>query len=191
MKKAEIMKFGILKVRGCTIKIPEIPEYKGDTFGCNTDQIKIADTEEGYEIQWLKLDGPDLPKDRETYICDRNILASISWSMLNRAGLVMGKKFEIDGKHCIVRMPTGSDGNPDKFGKGCGNDWDRMMDQYREENEVTHYKAMMSWCREEDAECYGRRSARGAFEPRYWNSFAHTMTEEDIGWRPVLEIFKE
>lgn len=47
----DVLKLGTLKVRGSKIKIPDNPIYGGDTFGCNSTDIKIVNTKQGKAIR--------------------------------------------------------------------------------------------------------------------------------------------
>jgi hypothetical protein len=186
----EAMKLGTLVVRGCPVKIPDQPRWRGDTFGCNSPDIEIADTQEGKEIRWLPLDHEkfDLPKDRQIYICDRVILTGISWDTLADAGFIEGKSITIDGKACIVRLMTGSDGSEDSYGPGCANEWDMLIDQYGEDDSITHWEDMYTWCRETDCDYSSSRSVRGCNSARDYNYGGATNTYTYIGFRPALEV---
>lgn len=188
----KILELGTLKVRGCKIKIPENPAYKGDIFGCNSTDIKIVNTRSGKEIRWLPLDRErfGLPGDRDIYISDRNILSGISWDTLKEAGYVGGVERIIDGKRCIIRMMTGSTGASGTYGAECNNEWDMMMDQYGEVDDITHWSDMFSWCQEVHYGNSDDRSIRGCNSARYYNYYTASYTNASIGWRPVLEVLK-
>jgi hypothetical protein len=188
--KMEALKLGTLVVRGCPVKIPEQPRWRGDTFGCNSPDIEIADTQEGKEIRWLPLDSErfGLPKDRQIYICDRAILIGVSWDTLEKAGFAEGKQVMIDGKACIIRLMTGSDGSEDSYGPGCANEWDMMMDQYGEDDNITHWDDMYTWCRETDCDYSSNRSVRGYASARDYSYDYATGISTNVGFRPALEI---
>ena len=174
----EIKKFGTLRILGAAVPAPQKPYYKGDVLGYNGTDFEIGDTVPGKEITWLKLG--------DLWVCDRNILQGTSWDTLNEKGYVFGKEVEIDGEKYKLRMLTGSDGND--YGAGCDNEWDKLMDEYSEDNELLHYKDMYSWCQETDSDYPSSRSVRGYSAARYYNYSTSSYTLTYIGWRPVLEI---
>lgn len=172
--------FGSLMVKGGIVQIPENPTYNGDMIGYNRPDIMITDTKPGFEIKWLHL------KDN-IYICDRALINRVSWNTLKEAGYVDGKEVTIDGKRCLIRLMTGSDGSKGSYGKECDNEWDLFMDKYDEDNELTHYKDMYTWCKEVDCDYSGCRSIRGCGSARSYGRGA-TSTYADIAFRPALEV---
>lgn len=134
----KIKKFGTLQILGAAVPAPEKPYRKGDVLGYNGTDFDIGDTVTGKEITWLKLG--------DIWVCDRNILQGISWETLNKKGFVFGKEIEIDNEKYTLRILTGSDG--EDYGKGCGNEWDHLADEYDEDNDILHFDNMYSWCQE-------------------------------------------
>lgn len=132
----KIKKFGTLQILGAAVPAPEKPYRKGDVLGYNGTDFGIGDTVPGKEITWLKLG--------DIWVCDRNILQGISWETLNKKGFVFGKEIEIDNEKYTLRILTGSDG--EDYGKGCGNEWDHLADEYDEDNDILHFDNMYSWC---------------------------------------------
>lgn len=175
------MYFGSLMVKGGIVQIPEDPRSDGDMIGYNRPDIMIADTKPGFEISWLHL------KDN-IYICDRGLINRVSWNTLKEAGYVDGKEVTIDGKRCLIRLMTGSDGSKGSYGKGCDNEWDLFMDKYDEDNELTHYKDMYTWCKEVDCDYSDYRSIRGYSSARYCYGGDATGTYTGIAFRPAIEI---
>ena len=173
--------FGSLMVKGGVVQIPEDPTYNGDMIGYNRPDIMITDTRPGFEIKWLHL------KDN-IYICDRGLINRVSWNTLKEAGYVDGKEATIDGKRCLIRLMTGSDGSKGSYGKGCDNEWDLFMDKYDEDNELTHYKDMYTWCKEVDCDYSGCRSVRGYNSARNYNHRIAASTCTNVAFRPALEI---
>lgn len=176
----KVKKFGTLRILGAAVPAPEKPYYKGDVLGYNGTNFEIGDTVAGKEITWLKLG--------DIWVCDRNILQGISWEALNEKGLVFGKEVEIDGEKYKMRLLTGSDGND--YGEGSDNEWDRLMGEYNEDNEILHFDDMYSWCQETDCDYSSGRSVRGCYAARYYSSPTSSFTNTSIGWRPVLEKLK-
>ena len=177
----ERMYFGSLMVKGGIVQIPEDPTCDGDLIGYNRPDIMITDTKPGFEISWLHL------KDN-IYICDRCLINRVSWNTLKEAGYVDGKEIMIDGKRCIIRLMTGSNGVSGSYGKGCHNEWDEFMDRYNEDNDLTHYEDIYTWCKEVDCDYSGYRSIRGYSSARNYYHFNATSTYTSIAFRPALEI---
>lgn len=177
----ERMYFGSLMVKGGIVQIPEDPTCDGDMIGYNRPDIMITDTKPGFEIQWLHL------KDN-IYICDRCLINRVSWNTLKEAGYVDGKEVTIDGKKCRIRLMTGSNGASGSYGKGCHNEWDVFMDRYNEDNDLTHYEDIYTWCKEVDCDYSVYRSVRGCYSARSCGSGGATCTGTGIAFRPALEI---
>lgn len=172
----KVKKFGTMRILGAAVPTPQKPCYKGDILGYNGADFEIGDTVAGKEITWLKLD--------DLWICDRNILQGVSWETLNEKGFVFGKEVEIDGERYKLRILTGSNGN--NYGEGCNNEWDRLMDEYNEDNDLLHFD-MYSWCQETDCDYSFDRSVRGYGSARSYDDSSATDTLTYLGWRPVLE----
>ena len=173
--------FGSLMVKGGIVQIPEDPTYNGDMIGYNRPDIMITDTRPGFEIKWLHL------KDN-IYICDRCLINRVSWNTLEEAGYVDGKEITIDSKKCRIRLMTGSNGASGSYGKGCHNEWDEFMDLYNEDNDLTHYHGIYTWCKEVDCDDSSFPSVRGYGSARSYGSSYATGTSTRIAFRPVLEI---
>ena len=172
-----VKKMGTLRVLGAAVPASQKPYYKGDVLGYNGTDFEIGDTIAGKEITWLKLG--------DIWVCDRNILQGISWETLNEKGFVFGKEVEIDGEKYKLRILTGSNGGD--YGEGCDNEWDRLMDEYNEDNDLLHYDNMYSWCQETDCDYLSHRSDRGYNSARNYYDDISTSTNTTIGWRPALE----
>lgn len=172
-----VKKFGTLRILGTAVPAPQKPYYKGDILGYNGTDFEIGDTVAGKEITWLKLG--------DLWVCDRNILQGVSWETLNNKGLVFGKEVEIDGDKYKLRILTGSDGN--NYGEGCNNEWDRLMDEYNEDNDLLHFDNMYSWCQETDCDYSSNRSIRGYYSARGCDYDDAALPYAYVGWRPVLE----
>lgn len=179
-KNDKVKKFGTLRILGAAVPAPKKPYYKGDVLGYNGTNFEIGDTVAGKEITWLKLG--------DIWVCDRNILQGISWETLNEKGLVFGKEVEIDGEKYKMRLLTGSDGND--YGESRDNEWECLMSEYNEDNEILHFDDMYSWCQETDCDYSSTRSVRGYYSARNYDVGNATNTYIGIGWRPVLEKLK-
>lgn len=176
----KVKKFGTMRILGAAAPAPEKPYCKGDILGYNGTDFGISDTVPGKELTWLKLG--------DIWVCDRNILQGISWETLNKKGFVFGKKIEIDNEKYTLRILTGSDGKD--YGEGCGNEWDRLTDEYDEDNDILHFDDMYSWCQETHYNYASYRSIRGCNSARYSNCYNVANPNTNLGWRPVLEKLK-
>ena len=83
---------------------------------------------------------------------------------------------------------TGSNGASGSYGKGCNNEWDEFMDRYNEDNDLTHYEDIYTWCKEVDCDYSGCRSIRGYYSARDFSFDFATSTFAYIAFRPALEI---
>ena len=174
-----IRKFGTLMLHGMPMPAQEKPFHNGDTIGYNGTDFEISDTVEGKELTWLKVG--------DLWVCDRNILMGVSWDTLNAKGYVFGKEITIDGHRFKVRCLTGSDGTEDSYGAGCDNEWDRFMDEYDEDNDLTHYMDMYTICQETDRDHSDSRSIRGYLSARSCGSSDAAFADTYIAFRPALE----
>ena len=80
---------------------------------------------------------------------------------------------------------TGSNGASGSYGKGCHNEWDEFMDQYNEDDDLTHYN---TWCKEVDCDFSGYRSVRGYHSARSCSYRSAAGTSSNLAFRPALEI---
>lgn len=174
-----IRKFGTLMLHGAPMPVPQKPFYRGDVIGFNGTDFEIGDTVEGKELTWLKVG--------DLWVCDRNILMGVSWDTLNAKGYVFGKEITIDGHRFKVRCLTGSDGSEDSYGAGCDNEWDKLMDEYSEDNNLLHYDDMYTICQETDCDYSVCRSVRGDSSARNYSDFSATYANTYIAFRPALE----
>ena len=174
-----IRKFGTLMLHGMPMPKPEKPFYRGDVIGYNGTDFEIGDTVEGKELTWLKVGN--------LWVCDRNILAGVSWDTLNAKGYVFGKEITIDGHRFKLRCLSGSDGSEDSYGAGCDNEWDRFMDEYNEDNDLTHYEDMYTICQETDCDYSDYRSVRGYNSARYCSNYGAASSHSYLAFRPALE----
>ena len=179
--KDNTLHFGSLMVKGGIVQIPEDPTCDGDMIGYNRPDIMITDTKPGFEIQWLHL------KDN-IYICDRCLVNNVSWNTLKEAGYVDGKEIMIDGKRCIIRLMTGSNGASGSYGKDRYNEWDEFMDKYDEDNDLTHYEDIYTWCKEVNCDYSDCRSVSGYYLARYYSDFNAALATATVAFRPALEI---
>ena len=83
---------------------------------------------------------------------------------------------------------TGSNGASGSYGKGCHNEWDEFMDRYNEDNDLTHYEDIYTWCQEVNCDYSACRSVRGVSSARYYNYGNAENTGTYIAFRPAIEI---
>jgi hypothetical protein len=179
--------------------------------------------------KWTLGDTPDQPAKRlrwhkirdgakKLLICDRVILARVSWDDLDSQSLVTGKRIAIDGQLYLCRLLTGGsncrDDDPDLGGTPYVNEWDRFVtreealsglpvpssadletslstgDQHGAHNQAWNWFGMYSWVQESYAGYAFYRAVRGSFSARGWNFRTSSCRIEHIGWRPALEVLE-
>ncbi len=196
---------------------PAFPLIPGDIADFETapdlSRWKLDDTpsDEAFQLRWNHIaDG-----DRQLLICDRMILARVSWDDLDAAGYVTGREVVIDGRHFICRLLTGgSDFLVAEDGYQGGspvNEWDRYVggdttdlglptpilrsasrelmeeDLASPHNQLWNWLGAVSWTQEPYLHRATARCCRGFHSPRYFYLNTKSHRHEDIGWRPVLE----
>ncbi|MBD5098116.1 MAG: fibronectin type III domain-containing protein [Clostridiales bacterium] len=190
--------------------VGDIPQMSGGmanyTIG-NTPSVAAN------KLQWHKIkDG-----DKTLLICDRVILAYVSWDDLNAQGYVAGKTVVIDGTQYKCRLLAGGSeyrsGN-DSYSGGSptNNEWDRFitneeavpglpvpifsdLDANRGETDATsahnqfwNWLHIYSWCPDTFNGNAAYRPARGRDSARCWNRFLVETRVATVGFRPVLEV---
>lgn len=178
------LRFGSLMVKGGIVQIPEDPKWSGDMISYDRPDIMITNTKPGFEIIWLHL-------RNNIYVCDRCLINEVSWDTLETAGYIDGKEVMIDNKRCRIRLMTGSNGRFGKYGRGCDNEWDRFMDEYDGDNNLTHYQGIYTWCKEEHYLGSHARTLRGYFNEDAACEGAARGRYTIVGFRPVLEILED
>lgn len=164
------------------------------------------------KLRWHKVkDGA-----KTLLICDRVILARVSWDDLNGQSLVTGKTITIDGQQYLCRLLSGgsSNRNGDYYAGGSpsSNEWDRFItreeaisglplptssdldtsltsaDQSGTHNQTWNWMGMYSWVQETYTGNTPSRAVRGYGAARYWNYSTSSSRPGYVGWRPVLEV---
>ena len=165
------------------------------------------------KLQWVKIkDG-----DKTLLICDRVILVSVSWDDLNGQGYITGKTVTIDGAKYKCRVLTGGNtyrNNSDSYAGGSptNNEWDRFItreevitglpapvssdldttlnttDQNSTHNAFWNWAGVYSWCQETYASNASLRAHRGYTSARHWNGNSSGSRNDNVGFRPVLEV---
>lgn len=168
---------------------------------------------EAQKLKWHKIkDG-----SKTLLICDRNILASVSWDDLNAQSLVTGKTITIDGQEYKCRLLTGGNNyrsGSDAYSGGspATNEWDRFItreevitglpapvssdldsntnetDRVSAHNQFWNWGYFYSWCQEVYTGNTSSRSVRGYSSARYYVYSTSSTRFVYYGWRPVLEV---
>ncbi|MCQ4924070.1 hypothetical protein NE686_13290 [Tissierella carlieri] len=170
-------------------------------------------TSEAQKLKWHKIkDG-----SKTLLICDRNILANVSWDDLNAQNLVSGKTFTIDGQQYKARLLTGGSNyrnSSDAYAGGspATNEWDRFItreeiitglpapvssdldsnidetDRVSTHNQFWNWGYCYSWAQEAYAPNTSNRSIRGYGSARCYRYGTSSVRSPNFGWRPVLEV---
>lgn len=169
--------------------------------------------DEAKKLQWVKIkDG-----DKTLLICDRNILANVSWDDLNAQGFITGKTVTIDGAEYKCRLLTGGNNyrsGTDAYSGGSPttNEWDRFItreevitglpvpissdldstlngtDKSSAHNTLWNWAGIYSWCQETYTGNASTRAIRGYHSARYWDYDTSSSQSPTFGFRPVLEV---
>ena len=196
---------------------PTLPRVPGDIADFekapdfNRWQIDDTPADEAFHLQWNEIED----HGHRLLICDRMIMARVSWDDLNAAGYVTGRKVMIDGRAFKCRLLTG--GNDFRVaedgyqGGSSSNEWDHYIggdatvvglptpvsrsvsrelteeDLASPHNRFWNWLGAVSWTQEPYLHRATARCCRGYQSARffYLNTLSHR--HEDIGWRPVLE----
>jgi|CZCA01.1.fsa_nt_gi hypothetical protein len=178
-----------------------------------TLEIRDTDPNDDYKMQWIEVnDG-----GKKYLVCDRVMIANISWNDLNAQNLIFGKNITIDGRQYRLRVLTGGsdERGGDRYAGGAptNNEWDRWIvneaglsglpnpsstdldstlnstDLNSPHNQKWNWMGVCSWCQETYAEDASYRAKRGYYSARYWGySYVAYPYYDYVGWRPVLEI---
>lgn len=188
-----------------------ISNFSTDTAMANWT-IGNTPTDDTKKLQWIKIqDGA-----KTLLVCDRNILANVSWDDLNSQGYITGKTITIDGQTYKCRLLTGGSnyrsGSDNYSGGTTPNEWDRFItnedgisglpspnsgdldsssvasDFTGTHNTLWHWDYMYSWAQETYTQNAACRSFRGFSSARCWYSNPSSDRYTCIGWRPALEV---
>ena len=190
--------------------VGDIPQMSGSMANYSFGDTPSADAN---KLQWVKIkDG-----DKTLLICDRVILVSVSWDDLNGQGYITGKTVTIDGAKYKCRVLTGGNtyrNNSDSYAGGSptNNEWDRFItreevitglpapvssdldttlnttDQNSTHNAFWNWAGVYSWCQETYASNASLRAHRGYTSARHWNGNSSGSRNDNVGFRPVLEV---
>jgi hypothetical protein len=168
-------------------------------------------TEPSHRLRWNEIEDDG----RRILICDRMILARVSWDDLDAAGYVTGRKVFIDGKGYLCRLLSGGNdfrvGNDGFRGAAPKNEWDRYIggeepmaglpepdardaskdltqaDLDGAHNRLWNWLGAVSWTQEPYLHRATARCCRGYRSAGFFYLNTQSHRHEDIGWRPVLE----
>lgn len=87
----------------------------------------------------------------------------------------------IDGKKYKVRLLTGGSK------RNVPNEWDALMNDFKEDNALLHWSNMYSWCQDTIEGCSDYGVSRGYYLARYWYYNGASLQIANCGFRPVLE----
>lgn len=188
--------------------VGDIPSFSAG----QTIEIRDTDANDAYKIQWREVnDG-----GKKLLICDRVLLANVSWDDLNAQGLVTGKTITIDGQQYKLRLLTGGSNyrsGTDAYSGGfpTTNEWDRIIvneagfsglptpaasdldttqnstDFNSAHNQYWNWFYIYSWAQETYTGNSAYRALRGYDSARNWN-YVSAAFRLSFGWRPALEV---
>ncbi len=177
---------GTLQVNGNYYAKPSNPKRTdegGNLINYNGTNISIENTQSGKALQFIYVED----NGKKMLVCDRNLVAKVTWDNLNSAGLIFGKNVTIDGKKYKIRSLTGGVDSNDK-----NNEWSRIIEQdiynIGNENNNWHWKDCYTWCQETYSQNSARRVLRGYSSASTWGNRTHTHSDNYCAFRPVLEI---
>ena len=191
------------------VGVGDIPKMSGSMANYTIGDTPSAAAN---RLQWHKIkDG-----DKTLLICDRNILAFVSWNDLNGQGYITGKTVTIDGAKYKCRILTGGseprEGDSYAGGSPTNNEWDRFIaneeaisglpvpvssdldttsnatDKNSTHNQFWNWFGVYSWCQEVGSINASACADRGYQSPRRWVGTIATTRSTPVGFRPVLEV---
>jgi len=133
----------------------------------------ISNTVKGKEVSWVNVNG--------LLVADHVICIGISWDILNKQGLIFGRKVTIDGTPYLCRsLKVGNN-------SGVPNEWDDILDATSEDDSLWHWKNIYFWGQETSKYDMTYQASRGFYSARYWNHYSASFPGAGVGFRPVLE----
>lgn len=226
-KSGDVVKLGTLYMGNTKVARPTKPwrtdsePYAGATLG-NTQaftvgatlEIRNTEANDADKMQWVRV----IENGKEYLVCDRNMLASITWGDLNAQNLLFGKEVTIDGNKYRLRVLTGGSNFRSgtitwNGGAPADNEWDKWItneavitglptpsttdldsttnatDKNGAHNLLWNWFGQSSIVQEiHGTEGSVNRPNRGNYSARTYNH-AHVGTRAaSIAWRPVLEV---
>ena len=124
------------------------------------------------------------------FVADYAVTHTISWKELYAKDLIFGKGYVAGGVDYTLRMPSAGSGDTgsgnSKRGTPQSNEWDRILD--KNDGYIKNWSGMSSWGQDTSNIANGNRALRGHDSPRNWSSSDTTISIQDVGFRPVLEV---
>ena len=165
-----------------------IPQYTGGPI-----EIRDTDTSPENQLQWIEV----THNGKTLLICDRVILANVSWDELDARGLIFGREEILDGKKCLLRSLTGS-----VSANTTDNEWDQFIsnilnlpglpspndDSTDKHNQTWNWYNIWTWCQGTALNHFAHRAVRGSISARRWGHGTSSNANATLGWRPVLEL---
>jgi len=139
----------------------------------NYGSISLGDTVPDQEITWVET-------EQGLMVSTQIILLNVSWKLLAKEGLILGKLVTIDGTKYLCRsLKTGS------F-NGAKNEWDDVLDEV-DSDEVWNWKRISFWGQETPYQVQTHRVTRGCGGLRDWSFNNLNSHDHTLGFRPALE----
>ena len=124
------------------------------------------------------------------FVADYVVTHTVGWDNLDDASLIFGKNYATGGISYTLRAPsTGSDGTGSgnsRRGTPQSNEWDRILD--KDDGYIKNCGEVHSWGQDTVSVDASLRAIRGYTSARYWSSTTATISNPDVGFRPVLEV---
>ena len=184
-----------------------IPDYSSGNI-----EIRDTDALEANQIYWREV----TVGSTKLLVCDRVLLATVSWDALHAQNLIFGKTITIDGQQYKLRVLTGGvnyrSGTDAYSGGQLPNEWDNIIvneggypglptptasdldstqnatDYNGAHNQFWNWYYIYSWCQDTFSGNSANRAIRGSFSARIWNNTTSHTAFVTRGWRPALEI---
>lgn len=181
MANGDIIKVGSLFVNNSNVPFPQVPT-EGNLFSYSNGNIEIR---QGSEISWVEV----TYNYKRLYICDRNILANVSWDILNSQNLIEGKEVILgDNKYLLRVLKSGTSARTSNHFDGAlplTNEWDNLIG-----NESNLLNNIDFNCSSVYSVGSKAGSFRGSIEAKTYVENTSAYKGEDIGYRPVLEFIE-
>lgn len=139
----------------------------------NGEEVSFGDTVPGKGIPFIKW--------RDNLVADRCVCINISWKDLDKLGFIFGWPVTINGAFYLCRAFKAG------VKKGIPNEWDSILDDIGEDDNLWHWNHCFSWGQESYASGASSRVVRGYHSARGWRSLAVDLRDMGVGFRPVLE----
>lgn len=172
----DIFKFGALYLGNEVQQNPQRPTKNGDVPLCNGwSTISIRTHPNKKPITWIK------PSSVNLLIADRVLLCHVNWFSLDKSGFAKGQEIEISERRFRCRLlQVGKE-------KGVPNEWDRILNETGENDDLWHWENMFFWGANTSASNPIDQVVRGNTSARNWDVKYSVHGSKNVGFRPVLE----